>query len=63
MMGALREIPSVNQILAARIAVELGDRLGRDDVTDAIREMAAWPIEKAWDYEPPLHPIVEGPSA
>jgi hypothetical protein len=60
-MDALRYIPSINQILAGRLTVELGERLGRE-VEDEIREIAAWPIEKAWDYKPSRHPI-EDPSA
>jgi hypothetical protein len=58
----LKNIPSINQILAGRLAVELAERLDRD-LEDEIREIAAWPIEKAWDYEPPRHPVVEDPSA
>jgi hypothetical protein len=61
-MGTLRNIPSINQILAGRIAVELAERLDRQ-IDDKIREIAAWPMEKAWDYEPPRHPIVEDSSA
>ncbi len=58
-MGVLREIPSVNQIIASRYAIEAADGLDID-VPREIVERAAWPIEKAWDYEPPAHPILDG---
>jgi hypothetical protein len=61
-MGVLTEIPSVVQIKASRAYVDLARRMGVD-VPDDIQERADWPIENAWDYEPPRHPIVEDPSA
>jgi hypothetical protein len=58
-MGVLKEVPSTFQIAAARLAAKAHGLAG-DPVPDDIAEMAAWPEEKAWDYEPPAHPIPEG---
>jgi hypothetical protein len=61
-MGVLKAIPSQIQILAARGEVKVCRRLGRP-AEPWIQEMADWPLEKAWDYEPPAHPIIDdGPT-
>ena len=61
-MGVLTAIPSVVQIKASRAYVDLARRSGFA-IPEDIRERADWPIEKAWDYRPPLHPIIDDQSA
>lgn len=55
-MGVLTEIPAMVQIKAARAFIEIAERLDLDIPQD-VQETADWPMEKAWDYEPPRHPI------
>jgi len=59
LMRALKSIPSVGNIIAAQGAVIALRRLGREP-EQWLLETAAWPEEKAWDYEPPEHPILDG---
>lgn len=61
-MGVLTEIPSVVQIKASRAYVDLALRAGFV-IPEDIQERADWPIEKAWDYRPPLHPIIDDQPA
>jgi hypothetical protein len=61
-MGVLTAIPSVVQIKASRAYVDLAHSMGTA-IPEDIQERADWPIEKAWDYRPPLHPIVDEPAA
>lgn len=60
-MGVLTEIPSVAQIKASRGFIEIAKMDGLA-IPEDIQERADWPIEKAWDYEPPRHPILPEPT-
>ena len=55
----MTEVPAMIQIEAARGFIDIA-RMDGLEIPEDIQETADWPLEKAWDYEPPLHPIVPG---